>query len=249
MTMYKRPTLRVNTPEVIRNSAAPPKDSFIHKLLNPAPTIWYKHVQSPVYQKENYLALLKKNCEELGIEYKEPNIPDKEKKVETVAKQGPKLEKMDQVYVKLRFLKSGIIRVKLDTSLATLYEKYYSQTKIPPIKSIIQAYKSMGFDEEYLENIKKKHEQRIVFGKRVSNAIDLIFNKEPAKKTKKKKKEEEELIEEEPEEQDVEQEEPEEQDQEQEEYDDPGEDGEMDVELDEDEEEPQEEMYLSDGGD
>jgi hypothetical protein len=245
--MYKRPPLRVNTPEVIHNSAAPPKDSFIHKLLNPPPTIWYKHIQTPVYQKENYLALLKRNCEDLGIEYKEPDIPDKEEEIETVINHEPILENMDQVYLKLRFLKSGIIRVKLDTSLATLYEKYYSQTKIPPLKSVIQAYKSMGFSEESLEKIKKRHERRIKFGKRISKAIDLIFNKEPAKKTKKKKKEEE-LVEEEPEERELEQEEPDEQ----EDDDDPGEDGEMDVELDEDEEEPQEpqeEMYLSDGGD
>ena len=240
--MYKRPPLRVNDiPRKFHNPVKLPENCFLHKLLRPEPTVWYEHVQIPVYQKENYLALLKKNCEEYGIEYNEPDIPDKETKVETVAKQGPKIEKIDQVYVKLRFLKSGIIRVKLDTSLATLYEKYYSQTKIPPIKSIIQAYKSMGFDEEYLENIKKKHEQRIKFGKRVSNAIDLIFNKEPAKKIKKKK----EVVEVDEEEQEAEHEEPEEQEAD----DDPGEDGEMDVDLDEDEEEPQEEMYLSDGGD
>lgn len=241
--MYKRPPLRVNNTCIKNHETNTPKPgSFLDKIINPPPTVHYKQVKMPVYQKKVYIDLLKKNYEENNIEWKDLDIPEYTPPPIIEKQKEPEIHHIDRVYVKTRILKSGVIRVKLDTSLATLYEKYYSEAKIPPIKSVIQAYKSMGFSEESLEKIKKTHEQRIKFGKKVSKAIDLIFNKEPTKKTKKKKKEE--PVEEEPEEQ----EEPDEQEDDDDD-DDPGEDGEMDVELDEDEEDTQEEMYLSDGGD
>ena len=137
----------------------------------------------------------------------------------------------------------GIVRVKLNTSFASLYEKYYSKNKIPPIKTVIQAYKSQGFSQDFLDRIKRRHELRLAHAKKVSKAIDTIFNKEPAKKTKKKKEEEPKP---EPEEENNDEEE---QDQDQED-DGPEEDEALDVEVDEDiEEQQEEEEYFSDGGD
>ena len=236
MSMYKRPPLRVK--EEPRISSRPKPGTFLDKIVNPPPTVRYVQKKYPVYQKDTYLALLKRNCRELGLEYKEPDIPNYVPPQRPKPVEQPQLTFSDKVYMKVRILKSGIIRVKLDTSFAILYEKYYSKQKQPPMKSLIQAYKSIGFTPEFLEKIKTKFSKFAEHKKKVEKMIDEIFNKEPAKKPKKKK---EEVIEEEEEE---------EEDEEEDQDDDPGEDGEMDVEVDNDDdnEQPQEdeEAYLSD---
>src|SRR6056300_1963476 len=236
MSMYKRPPLRVR--EEPRPSTRPKPGTFLDTIVNPPPTTRYVQKKYPVYQKEVYLALLKRNCKELGLEYKEPDIPDYVPPQRSKPPSEPQLTFSDKVYMKVRILKSGIIRVKLDASFANLHEKYYSKQKQPPMKSVIQAYKSLGFSQEFLEKIKTKYSKFMEHKKKVEKMIDEIFNKEPAKKPKKKK---EEVIEEEEEE---------EEDEEEDQDDDPGEDGEMDVEVDNDDdnEQPQEEeeAYLSD---
>lgn len=234
--MYKRPPLRVR--EEPRPSTRPKPGTFLDRIVNPPPSVPYVRKKYPVYQKEVYLALLKRNCKELGLEYKEPDIPDYVPPQRSKPPIEPQLTFSDKVYMKVRILKSGVIRIKLDASFANLYEKYYSKQKQPPMKSVIQAYKSMGFSPEFLEKIKTRYSKFAEHRKKVEKMIDEIFNKEPAKKPKKKK---EEVIEEEEEE---------EEDEEEDQDDDPGEDGEMDVEVDNDDdnEQPQEdeEVYLSD---
>jgi len=85
----------------------------------------------------------------------------------------------------------------------------------------VQAYKSVGYSNTFLEKIIKSHDKRIKITE--SFNMDKAFGKEPVKKTKKKKEEPE---------PDVEIED----DDEEEEEDDPGEDGEMDVECDDEDE-------------
>lgn len=236
MSMYKRPPLRVR--EAPRASTRPLPGSFLDKIVIPPSTVHCTHTITPVYQKDAYLTLLKRNCEDLGIEYKEPQIPDYLERPEVEQMKEPFIRYSDQVHLKLRILKSGIIRVKLDASFVVLYEKYYNKCEQPPVKSVIQAYKSLGFSEEFLQSIKTKHTKRIEHGKKVGPAIDNIFNKEKPKKPKKKEEEEEVVeIEEEIENDNVEDEEED--------------DGGMDVEIDNEddiEEQPpdNEEEYLSD---
>lgn len=237
--MYKRPPLRVKDLPRETNHVKVSPGTFLYSITNPPPTFIRKHVKRPVYMKEVYFSLLEKNCKSMGLEYKEPDIPDYVPRLRAEATTEPTLGYAEQVYLKLRILKSGVIRVKLDASFATIYEKYYSKQKIPPIKTSMQAYKSMGFSDTFIEKIKKKYDHKIAFGKRVSSIIDSIFNKEPAKKSKNTKKKEE-LIEEEEDEQEQEQDPDDVQ---------PEEDEALDMEVDEDlEEQPQEdeEAYLSD---
>jgi hypothetical protein len=153
--MYKRPPLRVR--EEPRPSTRPRPGTFLDKIVNPPPSVPYVRKKYPVYQKEVYLSLLKRNCKELGIEYKEPDIPDYVPPQRPKPPIEPQLTFSDKVYMKVRILKSGIIRIKLDASFANLHEKYYSKQKQPPMKSVIQAYKSMGFSPEFLEKIKTRY--------------------------------------------------------------------------------------------
>lgn len=243
--MYKRPPLRVKDPvtKVSQHNKAP-VGSFIHKLLNPPPTVYYEKIKQPVYQKEAYLALLKKNNEELGIPWVERDIPEYEppKNIEKIKE--PKVTTLDRVYINLKVLKNGLVRIKLNTSFYSLYEKYYSQNKIPPLKTIIQAYKSHGYSQKFLDGIKTNHQKRLDHGKKISKAIDLIFNKEQVKKPKKKKEDPK------PDEENVIEDQDLDQDQDQDlEDDEPEEDEAFEVENEDDNEEQQEEEYFSDGED
>ena len=240
--MYKRPSLRVREPpRVIERPIKVPPGTFLHKLLNPPATKVYKLVKQPIYKKNDYLALLRKNYKELGLEYKEPDIPEYVPTPKVETSKEPEITYPDWVYVKIKILKSGVVRIKLDASFATLYEKYYSKNKAPPVKSAIQAYKSIGFSKEFLEHIKKNFDNRVEINKKIGTIIDKVFNKEPVKKIKKKKEEPpEEIDEEDPPD-----------DEEDPQEDEPEEDEGMDVEVEEDpDEQPQEEEeYFSDGGD
>jgi hypothetical protein len=238
MSMYKRPLPRARNTQKTHHPVKVSEGTFLHGLLNPSPPRVYKYVPAPVYEQKAYLNALEKHYKQCGIPFKDPQLPDSVKIVTPEPTKEPELVFLDQVYLKMRILKSGIVRIKLDASIATLHEKYYKKALRPPMKSILSAYKSMGFSPQFLEKIKKRFEWKVKEQKRIEKVIDKIFNKEPVKKVKKKKKEEEEEPVEEPPEED-----------EEDKDDAPEEDEGLDVEpdADEDVEEPvDEEEYLSD---
>src|SRR6056300_1393654 len=197
MSMYKRPLPRARNTQRTHHSVKIPEGTLLHGLLNPSPPKVYKYVPAPVYEKEAYLTALEKHYKQCGIPFKDPQLPDSAKIVGPEPTKEPELVFPDQVYLKMRILKSGIVRIKLDASIATLHEKYYKKALRPPMKSIIQAYKSMGFSLQFIEKIKKRFEWKVKEQKRIEKVVDKIFNKEPLKKLKKKKKEvdEEEIVE------------------------------------------------------
>lgn len=240
MSMYKRPPIRTNEFRGNKSTRPVPGD-FIYNIIHPLPTEIPTRIRKPVYNQDNYLTLLEKNYVENNLVFKKPNLPDYTV-VPTLSKTPePYIYDIDRVYMKLKILKSGIIRVKLNTSFTSLYEKYYSQNKIPSMKTLVQAYKSFDFSDEFINVIKKRYEKRVAFSKKISNIIDDVFNKE---KPKKRKKEEEEV----PKDDECDDGDPVDEDDPHVEDDDPGEDGEMDVEIDDDEdvEDPPAEEYLSD---
>jgi hypothetical protein len=232
--MYKRPSLRVRCPPPIRGDK-PTEGSFLYDIITPKETNFYEYKKAPVYDKHIYLKFLEKNNKQLGIPYNEPDLPDATPCEQPKPPDEPKLEFGDRVQVVLKVLKSGIVRVKVNGAIATMYEKYYKQGKRPPLKTILQAYKAHGFSKEFLEKIKKNHEKKMIFAKKVPKILEKIFDKEPAKKPKKEKKKKE------PEEE-LENEAP---DEEEEEDDVPDEEGQMDIEPEE-EEVVEEEEYFSD---
>lgn len=229
MSMYKRPSLRVKVPSPIKGDK-PIEGTFLYDIITQKPTTFYKYEKAPIYDKHIYLKFLEKNNKELGIPYKEPELPEATPRTKPPVINEPELVYGDRVHVTLKILKSGIVRVKVNGAIATMYEKYYKQGKQPPIKTIIQAYKAHGFSKEFLEKIKNSHDKKMVFAKKVPGILTKIFDKEPVKKPKKEKKKE------------IDEEEP--PDDEEEEDDIPDEDGQMDIEPDE-EEIVEEEEYFS----
>jgi len=184
---FKRPSPRVKyntpTPPFVR-----PTKGVVHDILNLP-----QYVEAPpkpkIYQERSaeYIRLLKKNYESYGLTPKEFDIeelPPRHKKTEEPEKH---IEYLDQVQVHLNVLKNGKVRVKCVTHGAQLYDKYYSHGKAPPIKTLVAAYKNLGYSDAYIDAFSEKYKKRQVFGKKLGKILDTIFEK--SANTKKKKKE------------------------------------------------------------
>lgn len=236
--MFKRPQIRVRDVQT-HVDIKPPPGSLLFKIINPEPTVFAKHVVAPIFKKDAYLNLLKKNYIELGLEYKDLNIPDEDLCETITTKDTNPIDYIDKIFLRVKILKNGTIKIKIISAFKDLYDKYYSQAKKPPIKLITSAYKSMGFSTEFIDKILANHASGIAKSDAIFKKIDGLLTKESTKKVVKKKKEtkkqeDDEIIEEQEEEDD---EEPTE------------DDGGMDVEIDIDDEDlgnPEEE-YFSDG--
>jgi hypothetical protein len=204
--------------------------------MTPGEVECFTFKKGPVYRKEEYLRLLEKNHKNLGIPYVKPDLPEPTPYVPPEKPSEPRLEFGDQVYVTLRILKSGIVRVKVSCAIAMMYEKYYRHGIQPPFKTVLQAYKSHGFSPQFLEKIKKSHERKMAYAKKVPGILAKIFEKEAIKKAKKEREKEKEKEDEEgvPPLDDVEEDDTP-----------PIEECELDVEPDE-EEDVEEEEYVSD---
>ena len=239
--MYKRPSQRVKVhTSHIRGSI--PDDTFIGRITKRNPVIQFKFVKDPVYHQDDYLKLLEANYKKMGLPYVDPQLPIVQPKVYPEPRKEPELTFGDRVQVNLRVLKSGIVRVKINSAIAELYDKYYKHAKRPLFKMVLQAYKSHGFSKEFLQRIEKNNEKRKREALRIEKIFAKIFDKEPIKKVKKTKKKEEE-----PElNEDVV--EPIEDEDQPPKSDEPEEEETLDVEPDEDEEEVEnEEEYFSGG--
>ena len=238
MVTFRRPPRRYGQPIASRVVDKPSEGSILYNIINSKPTVFFEFKKAPIYKTERYLKMLKKNNEEMGLPYEEPNLPPVTPYQPPEKTNEPDIVYADTVHVTLRILKSGIVRIKLNTEIATLHEKYYSHAKFPPIKEVIRVYKSHGFSEEFIEKIKKNYEKKIVYSKKVAGILEKIFDKAAVKKVKKVKKKKPEP---EPEEEIIIEDPPEE---EEEEDIIPEEEGQMDVEPDE-EDVPDEEEYIS----
>ena len=237
--MYKRPSQRVKV-HTSHIHGSIPDDTFIGRITKRNPVIQFKFVKEPVYHQDDYLKLLEANYKKMGLPYVDPQLPIVQPKVYPEPRKEPELTFGDRVQVNLRVLKSGIVRVKINSAIAELYAKYYKHAKRPPFKMVLQAYKSHGFSNEFLQRIEKNNEKRKREALRIEKIFTKIFDKEPTKKVKKaKKKEEPELNE------DVV--EPIEDEDQPPKSDEPEEEETLDVEPDEEDEEEVEEEYVSDG--
>ena len=232
MNMFRPPSKRVRCPPPMKGDK-PEEGTFLYDIITQKPTTHFTFHKRPVYQQDIYLKALKENNKRLGIPYVEPQLPQATPYQVPQRAKEPELTYGDRVQVNLRVLKNGVVRVKVNCAIAMMYDKYYRRCVQPPFKAILQAYKSHGFSPEFLEKIKKSHERKLAFAKKLPTIYEKIFDKEPVKKIKKKKVEDvEEGIDDEPE-AEVEEEEI------------PAEEGELDVEPDE-EEVIEEEEYVSD---
>jgi hypothetical protein len=141
--------------------------------------------------KDVYLNLLNKSHVAAGLDPVYPNIPDSTvtiKKFET-----PEIIQGDPNIIRVvpKYLKSGIVRIKLDTSLMETVQKLNSTQKPQPIKTWVQVCKNIGMSEKFINGMVTKHEKRIEHGEKVASKMEAIFEGLGAAKTKKKKEKKE----------------------------------------------------------
>ena len=195
--MFKKPSQRVKCPP-IRNVGKPQPGTFIYDMMTPREVDTFTFVKGPVYNQGNYFKLLENHHKKLGIPYVKPKLLESTPYVPPLESNEPRLEFPDQVYVTLRVLKSGIVRVKVNCAIMVMYEKYYRHGIQAPFKTVLQAYKSHGFSQGFLEKIKKSNEKKQMFEKKVPAIFTKIFEREATKKAKKEKEKEKEKEEEVP---------------------------------------------------
>ena len=203
-----------------------------------------------VQNKKDYLESLERNCREMGIPFKKPNVEEIPipKKINSYVEQH--IDNLDQIVVHLNVLKSGKIRVKVIPHMAVLNEKYYSKYKIPPIKSIISALKALGYSQEFMDSMMEKYKKRNALIEKKWKILEKIFDapstasRNKKKKADKKAEAEAEAVEavEAAETEVVEDEDPEDDDE-------PEEDEAIVVDDEGDDDEVVEDEYVSDGGD
>ena len=185
--MYKRPAIREKLPSVHSHKRDIKPGTLLHAITHPPPTKHFTYVVRAIYRKEDYIRLYMGHMAELGLEPKEMNIPDYEPVIPSFKQNETIITHVNPIHLQIKILKSGIIRIRLNTAIGDLYDTYYAKHHSPPLKDLVQAYKSVGYSNEFLEKIIKTHDRRI----RITESfnMDTAFGKEPVKKPKKKKEE------------------------------------------------------------
>ena len=195
-SVFKRPL-----PRPPRGPAPPfvrPTKGVVHDILNlkqyvelePKPLVAQERT-------EEYFRLLKRNYEDNNLVFKKPYVIESQTKHKVVGEPESHIDYLDQVQVRLTVLKTGKVRVKCVLHGAQMYEKYYSQGKAPPMKTITTAYKNLGYSETFIQSMTEKHKKRVLYGKKVGKILDAIFEKSGGAKKKKAKVEEVKKVEEE----------------------------------------------------
>ena len=241
MSFYKRPLRRVRStlPDGVGKIN---ENSFLGQILKKTPTDYVPVPKRPVYHQDAYLKMLENHYKDMGVPYVDPGLPVVVPIVKPPKQEEPELDVPDRVYLKLRVLKNGVVRIKLNCAIWDLHNKYYKDIKRPPFKSVLQAYKAHGFSKEYIEKLKRNQEKHARLCVHIEKVFTKIFDKEPTKKPKKEKKKPKEIEEEVDEIKEM----VDEDDDIVPQSDDPEEEETLDVEPDEDEEPEPEEEYVDD---
>lgn len=176
--MFKRPQVRSQ-----RNARTPPP------FVRPTKGVVYDIISLPQYcekpprlqiaqeRSEEYLEKLEKNYAYHGVPFKRPNVVELQPRHKVTPEPEKHIEYLDQIQVNLVVPKNGKVRIKLVLHGAQMYEKYYARAKAPPIKTIISAYKNLGYSDAFIASFTQKHKNRLAFGKKIGAILEGIFDK------------------------------------------------------------------------
>jgi len=158
--------------------------NIVHGNTNKVPETKPFYVQN----KKDYLESLERNCREMGIPFKKPNVEEIPipKKIDSYVEQH--IDNLDQIVVHLNVLKSGKIRIKVIPHMAILNENYYSKSIIPPIKSVLSALKSHEYSNEFIQSVKDKYKKRNELIERKWKILEKSFDAPSTASRNKKKK-------------------------------------------------------------
>ena len=152
-----------------------------------------EYVRMPIYQLDAYLDLRERYDRQLGIEFDRAAYVQSLAPLAVPEKKKPErqphtpVSMFDKVYVRIRYTETGVC-VKLLSKMFTIYEKYYTRGKQPPIDELVDAYKEHGYGEKFLLNVIKadtynRDQRSNLFGRTIARLFP-----EPKKAKKKSTK-------------------------------------------------------------
>lgn len=148
----------------------------------------WKLERAPVYMRDAYVSLLCRSYAEAGLDPPTfiddiPLQPEPEPKPR--APDEPEIGSPHKVHLRVTCDDDeDRVRCTIAAKFADMYTEYYDQSKKPPLHVVVQAYKELGFSDDFLKSIITKHD---VMEKRYGNLdLDKIFGAEKKKKKKEK---------------------------------------------------------------
>jgi hypothetical protein len=187
--MLKRPHKRIPVSPHI-NDGLPVVGSVVDSIINnrqvtarppPKSRFGYQNV-------ELYKRLLKANYVKCNVPYKEPDvIESRGKDMYTTHEPECHVDYLDKVYVKLNILKSGKVRIKIVTNFLYFWSEYYSKGKSPTYKTLVAAYKAVGYSPAFLKKMNDNFKVRQKFAGKLEKMIADIFDKKVTRKKVTKK--------------------------------------------------------------
>lgn len=130
-----------------------------------------------VQNADYYVNALRKNYEDCNVPFKQPDVIESVCRYPDLVSPEKYVDFLDKVYVKLNILKSGKVRLKIVPHFLIMWENYYSKGKVPPIKTIIAAYKAVGYSDKFIDKIQKNAKKRTEFMKKIAIVLEKIFDK------------------------------------------------------------------------
>jgi hypothetical protein len=182
--MLKRPCKRVPVSPYITHEP-PIVKGVVFSIIND------KHITArPVRQSkfgyqnvDQYKRMLEANYQACGLPYREPNVTEaRGKDTYTVYETECHVDYLDKLYVKLTILKSGSVRVKIITNFLYFWKTYYSKGKSPAYKTLVAAYKALGYSDTFLKKMNENLKTRQKFGIQLEKIIASIFDRTVARK-------------------------------------------------------------------
>lgn len=150
------------------------------------------YVRYPVYQKKTYIDGLRKNYIDCGLDPSRvdvidsliPEVKQRQKKEDT--KELP-INDYETIRVSFEYMDDGYVKIHVNTSMWDMFETYYKNAKNPPIELKVDAYRSLGYSEEFLQQMVRRDDNNRLRFEKIGAMIEKIFEKEPVKKVKKPK--------------------------------------------------------------
>jgi len=162
---------------------------FLEYLTKPPPTSWFEHERMPVHRQDDYIHLLRKNYESCGIDFDENKfkVPYDPPKIQKFEEPEIITHPFGQVYLSLTYTKTKV-KVKMNYALYAIHEKFYACGKVPPVKVVVQALKSIGYSDELLKKVIRGYDENQLWAKKIWKYLELKLFKDDKKKKIKKEK-------------------------------------------------------------
>lgn len=163
--------------------------TLLEYLTDPPETNWYKHERLPVYRHKDYVDALERDYIACGLEFDRSKfeLHDLEDPITVEKPPVHTFPDPKHVPVTLTVMKNNKIKVTCHTAWTNLWERYYDRGKAPPLRAIVQAYKAVGCDDEFLKNVIKSHDAKVRNSKLFAKHIQKVFKMEEKKKKVTKK--------------------------------------------------------------